>query len=165
MLMRFDPFREVDRLMGQVTAATRAMPLSFPMDAVRRGDEVVVQMDLPGIDPSAIDITADRGTLTVSAERRGKPAEGDQVLVGERPQGRFTRQVMLADTLDTEHLTADYDAGVLTITIPVAERAKPKRFEVRSAGTQTAIEPPTLEHDEEPERRNGASAELAGASA
>lgn len=164
MLMRFDPFREVDRLMGQVGAANRAMPLSFPMDAMRRGDEVVVQLDLPGVDPDAIEVTAERGTLTISAERRARPEEGAQVLVRERPQGRFTRQLMLADSLDTDRLAADYDSGVLTLTIPVAEQAKPRRVAVTSGGSQHTIEAhgtettsPEAAQGEEPEA-NGAAA-------
>jgi HSP20 family protein len=134
MLMRFDPFRDVDRLMdqlsGQATRATR----SFPMDAFRRGDRFVVDLDLPGIDPGAIDLTVDRNVLTIRAERQATREQGDEVLVSERPQGTFTRQLLLGDTLDPERLQASYEHGVLTITIPVAEQAKPRRIEVSSPG-------------------------------
>jgi HSP20 family protein len=141
MLIRFDPFREVDRLMDQLTTAQTATTRSFPMDATRRGDRVVVQLDLPGVDPASIDLTAERGTLTIRAERRPSRQEGDELLVAERPQGVFARQLLLSDTLDTDALTASYDQGVLTIEVPVAERARPRRIEVsRGEAGPAAIE-------------------------
>jgi HSP20 family protein len=134
VLLRFDPFRDVDRLFAQLGAAPTQTVRSFPMDAVRRGDQVVVQLDLPGIDPGSIDVTTERGALTIRAERRGAQQEGDQVLVAERPQGTFTRQIVLGENLDVDALHAAYDQGVLTITIPVAQQAKPRRVEVTSTG-------------------------------
>ncbi len=141
MLMRFDPFRDIDRLWDQVSGATARAPRSFPMDAFRRGDEFVIQLDLPGLDPQQIDIDVERNALTIRAERRAQRQEGDEVLVLERPQGTFTRQLLLGDTLDSDRLQATYDHGVLTITIPVAEQAKPRRIQVTSGGEQ----PETIE--------------------
>ena len=141
MLLRFDPFRDVDRLMDQVTAAAARAPRSFPMDAFRRGDNFVIQLDLPGLDPNAIDLDIDRNALTIRAERQPTAQEGDEILVLERPNGTFTRQLLIGDTLDKERLEASYDHGVLTITIPVAERAKPRRIEVSSGSGQ----PQTIE--------------------
>lgn len=138
MLMRTDPFRELDRLTQQFFGAspgsapgTWSRPTAMPMDAYREGDAYVIALDLPGVDPDAIDIDVERNMLTIKAERRPS-AKGDEVQVelSERPLGAFSRQVMLADTLDTEHIDADYDAGVLTLRIPIAERAKPRKITI-----------------------------------
>lgn len=128
MLLRFDPFREMDRVIDQAMQATRRP--SFPMDAYRHGDTVVVHFDLPGVDPASIDIEYERQILTVRAERSWRPVEGDEVLAAERVHGKFTRQLLLGDGLDTERLHASYENGVLTITIPVAEKAKPRKIAV-----------------------------------
>ena len=131
MLMRFDPFRDFDRVWEQMAseqAGRRAR--SFPMDAYRRGDEFVVHFDLPGVDPGAIEIDVDRSILTVRAERRFEQQQGDEILVTERPQGTYTRQLMLGEQLDTDRIEAGYDRGVLTLTIPVAERAKPRKVQI-----------------------------------
>jgi len=132
MLMRYDPFRELDRLAQQVWRAPVTAP-SAPMDAYRRGDQFVVEFDLPGVAPDSIDLTVDRNVLTVRAARERRTAEGDEVLVAERPYGEFTRQLFLGDTLDTDHIQADYDQGVLTLTLSVAEKAKPRRVEIAQA--------------------------------
>ena len=137
MLMRTDPFRELDRITQQFldgTTGSWTRPSAMPMDAYRDGDAYVIAFDLPGVDPDAIDIDVERNMLTVKAERRPL-AKGDEVQVelSERPLGVFSRQIMLADTLDTEHIDADYDAGVLTVRIPIAERAKPRKISI-SAG-------------------------------
>ena len=133
MLMRFDPFREFDRLLGQSPGGGAR---SFPMDAYRRGDEFVIHFDLPGIDPDQIDLTVDRNVLTVRAERHFDQQSGDEILITERPQGTYTRQIMLGDSLDGHAVTAGYDRGVLTLTIPVAEQAKPRKVQV-TARTDT----------------------------
>ena len=130
MLMRFDPFRDFDRTLQQLSQASQAATRSFPMDAYRRGDEFVVHFDLPGVQPDAIDITVDNNVLTVSAERHWPEGSQDEVLVHERPEGRFVRQVMLGEQLDTEQLKAGYQGGVLTLTIPIAERAKPRKIAI-----------------------------------
>jgi HSP20 family protein len=131
MVMRFDPFREFDRLAQAVTQhGAAARPSPTPMDAYRQGDRVVVQFDLPGVDPGSIDLTVEKDVLTVRAERRWQPKEGQEVVVAERPQGTFTRQLFLGESLDADHVDSSYDHGVLTITIPVAEQAKPRKVEV-----------------------------------
>jgi HSP20 family protein len=132
MLMRTDPFRELDRVTQQVfgTAGTWSRPTAMPMDAYRSGDEFVVAFDLPGVDPGAIDLDVERNVLTVRAERRPATGEGVEMQVAERPLGVFSRQLFLGDGLDTEHIRASYEAGVLTLRIPVAERAKPRKITV-----------------------------------
>ncbi|MEU3459181.1 Hsp20/alpha crystallin family protein [Streptomyces sp. NPDC006733] len=135
MLMRTDPFREMDRIVQQLTATsgTWSKPSVMPMDAYREGDEYVIAFDLPGMSPEALDIDVERNMLTVKAERRPvAKGEAVQVELSERPLGVFSRQVMLADTLDTEHIHAEYDAGVLTLRIPIAERAKPRKIAIGS---------------------------------
>jgi HSP20 family protein len=134
MLMRTDPFRELDRLTQQVFGTqpgTWTRPTAMPMDAYRSGDQFVVSFDLPGVDPDAIELDVERNVLTVKAERR-PVATGEQVemQVAERPLGVFSRQLFLGDTLDTDHIDASYDAGVLTLRIPIAEKAKPRRITI-----------------------------------
>ncbi|RAS69942.1 HSP20 family protein [Lentzea atacamensis] len=133
MLMRTDPFRELDRLTQQVfgTPGTWSRPTAMPMDAYRDGDQFVVCFDLPGVTPDAIELDVERNVLTVRAERRpvGKDVE---MQVSERPLGAFSRQLFLGDTLDTDHIDAKYDAGVLTLRIPIAERAKPRKIAISS---------------------------------
>ncbi|MFF9431876.1 Hsp20/alpha crystallin family protein [Streptomyces sp. NPDC014746] len=132
MLMRTDPFRELDRLTQQLTGpGTWSRPSAMPMDAYREGDEYVVAFDLPGVTADAIDIDVERNMLKVKAERRPAAKTDDvQMELSERPLGVFSRQIVLADTLDTERIRADYDAGVLTLRIPIAERAKPRKISV-----------------------------------
>ena len=140
MLMRTDPFRELDRLTQQVFGnqpGTWTRPTAMPMDAYRSGDHFEVSFDLPGVDPDAIELDVERNVLTVKAERR-PVATGEHVemQVAERPLGMFSRQLFLSDTLDTEHIDASYDAGVLTLRIPVAQKAKPRRITI-TASTDT----------------------------
>ncbi|SFW87238.1 Hsp20/alpha crystallin family protein [Amycolatopsis australiensis] len=144
MLMRTDPFRDFDRFAQQVfgaaTPGTWSKPAPMPMDAYRAGDQFVICFDLPGVDPGAIELDVERNVLTVKAERRPLPTDGDvQLQVSERRLGVFSRQLFLGDTLDADHITADYDAGVLTVRIPVAEKAKPRRIEVTGSGEQREI--------------------------
>jgi HSP20 family protein len=132
-LIRFDPFREFDRMFDQ--AVNQARQPSFPMDAYRSGDTITVRFDLPGVDPSSIDIEYERQALTVSAERSWRPTEGDQLLAAERVHGKFQRQILLGEGLDAEGLKATYENGVLTVTIPVAEKAKPRKINVEVDGS------------------------------
>ncbi|KIX76517.1 Hsp20/alpha crystallin family protein [Streptomyces sp. JL4002] len=137
MLMRTDPFREMDRIVQQLsgTSGTWSKPSVMPMDAYREGDVYVIAFDLPGVSPDAVDIDVERNMLTVRAERRPvTQADSVKVELSERPLGVFSRQVMLADTLDTERIEADYDAGVLTLRIPIAERAKPRKISISGSG-------------------------------
>src|SRR5690348_3017046 len=138
MLMRTDPFRELDRLTQQVLGTT-ARPAAMPMDAWRHGDSFYVCLDLPGIDPGSIDLTVEQNVLTVRAERVPVQADGAQMIVAERPSGTFTRQVFLGETLDAENIAADHAAGVLTLTIPVREAAKPRSIQVTSSDTRQAV--------------------------
>ncbi|MGW0876025.1 Hsp20/alpha crystallin family protein [Streptomyces sp. NPDC002740] len=142
MLMRTDPFRELDRLAQQLTggAGTWTRPTAMPMDAYREGEEYVIALDLPGVVKDAIDIDVERNMLTVKAERRPVTKADDvQVELSERPLGVFSRQLVLADTLDTERITADYDAGVLTLRIPIAERAKPRKIAIGGTSDRPQI--------------------------
>jgi HSP20 family protein len=136
MLMRFDPFRELDRLTEHMGGGQARR--SFPMDAYRRGDGFIVNFDLPGVDSESIELTVERNVVTVKAERSFDFRDADEVLVAERPQGTFSRQLLLGDTLDGENIAADYENGVLTLTIPVAAAAKPRRVQVGgSSGAQS----------------------------
>jgi len=134
MLMRTDPFRELDRLTQQVlgnTAGTWSRPTAMPMDAYRAGEQFVVAFDLPGVSPDAIELDVERNVLTVKAERRpAATGEHVEMQVAERPLGVFSRQLFLGETLDAEHIDASYDAGVLTLRIPIAEKAKPRKISI-----------------------------------
>jgi HSP20 family protein len=138
MLMRVDPFSELDRLTERVFG-TLARPAVMPMDAYQADGHFVARFDLPGVEPSSIDLTVEKNVLTVSAERQWEPAEGQQVVLAERPQGRFGRQLFLGENLDIDQVTASYDQGVLTVSIPVAEQAKPRKIEINGGHAQ-AIE-------------------------
>jgi HSP20 family protein len=140
MLMRTDPFRELDRLTRQVfggNAGTWSRPTAMPMDAYRDGDRFVVAFDLPGVSPEAIELDVERNVLTVKAERRPVVTEQQvEMQVAERPLGVFSRQLFLGDTLDTEHIDAGYEAGVLTLRIPIAEKAKPRKITIAATDSE-----------------------------
>ncbi len=144
MLMRYDPFRELDRFTDQLFGSPTRAPW-VPMDAVRHGDTVEARFDLPGVAPESIDVTVERNVLTVTAERSWWPAEGDEILVRERPQGRFSRQLLLGDALDGDRVLANYEHGVLRVTIPVAEQAKPRKVEIHVGQTQALPGQETVE--------------------
>jgi HSP20 family protein len=131
MLMRFEPFREFDRLTEAVLTERQARPV--PIDAYRRGNEFTVLFDLPGVDSRFIELTVEKDLLTVRATRGWVRAEGDQIQIAERPQGDFIRQLFLGEGLDRDNIGAAYEDGVLTLTIPVAEEAKPRRVEITHA--------------------------------
>lgn len=136
MLMRTDPFRELDRLTQQVMG-TQSRPAAMPIDAYRKEHEFLVQFDLPGVDPDSIDLTVERNVLTVHASRSRPENDDIEMLIAERPQGTFSRQLFLGETLDADNIEADYASGVLTLRIPVAERAKPRRVEINSSDSRT----------------------------
>ena len=129
MVQRYDAFREFDRLTARVIDST-TRPSGARLDAYRDGDAFVIDIDLPGVDPAGIDVTVDRKVLTVRAERKRIEKDGVELVVAERPMGPVSRQVFLSDTLDTDRLEAKYDTGVLTLTIPVTEKAAPRKFEI-----------------------------------
>lgn len=146
MLMRSDPFRELDRLAQDMltTVGTRLRPVMMPMDAYRTDDKVVVHFDLPGIDPESVDLTVERNVLTISGQRTWEPGEEVEVMVAERPHGTFSRQLFLGEGLDTEHVEARYTDGVLTVTVPLVEQAKPRKVEITAGdGGARAIETTT----------------------
>ena len=139
MVLRYDPFREFDRATQQ-PVGTRRRPRMMPMDAYRRGDRFVIHFDLPGIEPEAIDLTVEKNRMIVKAERSWTHAEGDEVLAAERPEGSFSRQVLLGEGLDLERVEAKYDVGVLTVVIPVAETAKQRQVPISRVTEATVID-------------------------
>ncbi len=138
MLMRTDPFRELDRLTDAMFG-TATRPAAMPMDAYREGDAFVVHLDLPGVDADTIDLTVEQNVLTIHAERKRPYDQGAERLVAERTYGVFSRQLFLGETLDVDNLTADYDAGVLTIKLPVAEQAKPRKVQISGGSSHKEI--------------------------
>ena len=154
MLLNYDPFdtfRALERLTG--TARNQASS-GMPMDVYRAGDHFVASFDLPGVDPGSIDVSVEGNSLTVSAARTAPSSDGDY-LVAERPRGRYSRQLMLGRDLDLDRLHASYTDGVLTLTIPVADKAKPRRIEIEHAGGTTSIEG-AAHHDAAQGQRQGA---------
>jgi len=142
-VLRFDPFRDLDRMTEQLLGASSAaarVPRFMPMDLYRSGDHYVLHADLPGIDPGSVDVNVDNGTLTIRAERSSRTEQDVQWLTNERFTGTFQRQLSLGDGIDTEAISATYDNGVLSVTIPVAEKAKPRRIEVTGHSNRQVIE-------------------------
>ena len=136
MLMRTDPFRDFDRLTQQVFGnGTSSRPTIMPMDAWREGDSFVLEFDLPGVDEESLDIDVERNVLTIKAERSARHGDSE-ILASERPKGVFSRQLVLGDNLDLDNVQASYDAGVLRLRVPVAERAKPRKIAVDTVPSQ-----------------------------
>ncbi|MCV7098993.1 Hsp20/alpha crystallin family protein [Mycobacterium palustre] len=137
MPMRTDPFRELDRFAQQVMG-TAARPAVMPMDAWREGEQFVVEFDLPGINADSLDIDIERN-VTVRAER---PAvdPNREMLATERPRGVFSRQLVLGENLDTDRIEAAYHEVVLSLRIPVAEKAKPRKISVARGNGHKAID-------------------------
>ena len=138
MLMRTDPFRDFDRLTESVFG-TSARPAVMPMTAYREDGHFVVHLDLPGISADSIDLTVEQNVLTVHAERKAPEAGGAERVVDERSYGVFSRQLFLGDTLDSDKLAASYEAGVLTLRIPIAEKAKPRKVEITTSEPRKEI--------------------------
>jgi HSP20 family protein len=126
-----DPFRQMDRMTNQLLSGTRT-PMGMPMDVWQADDGFHVSLDLPGVDPESVDITTERNILTITAERRAEYQQGQNVVIAERPQGTFTRQLQLGETVDTENIEASYGDGVLRLTIPITQAAQPRRVQVRT---------------------------------
>ncbi len=137
MLMRTDPFRDFDRLAQQVLG-TMIRPAAMPMDAWREGDLFIVEFDLPGVDVNSLNLDVERNVLTVHAQRP-EPDPDREMISSERARGVFSRQLFLSDTLDTDAIEANYAGRVLRLTIPVAEKAKPRRIEITSKTDKTPI--------------------------
>jgi HSP20 family protein len=131
VLVRSDPFRDIDRLFQHALAGTGERGWGMPMDAYRKDGTFLLQLDIPGIPADAVELNVDNHVLTVKATRHAPSMqEGVEPVMSERPYGEFTRQILLGDNLDTGRIEAEYDAGVLTVKIPVAEHAKPRKIEV-----------------------------------
>ena len=144
--MQFDPFRDVERLTAQLlgtSPGSARAPLVMPMDLYRSGDHYVLHADMPGVDPGSVDISVDGGLLTVKAKRSERTEHDVQWLASERFTGSYMRQLSLGQDIDADHIAATYQNGVLTITLPLAERAKPRRIEITPGAREetTAIEP------------------------
>jgi HSP20 family protein len=142
-VLRFDPFRDLDRLTEQLLGTTQGSaraPRFMPMDLYRSSDHYVLHADLPGVDPGSIDVNVEGGTLTIKAERTGRTEQDVQWLSSGRYTGTFMRQLSLGDDIDADAISATYANGVLTVTIPVAEKAKPRRIEVSAAPEHASIE-------------------------
>jgi HSP20 family protein len=137
MLMRTDPFRDLDRWTQQVLG-TAARPAVMPMDAWREGDEFVVEFDLPGVTEDSLNLDVERNVLTVHAERPGLNQDREMVSA-ERPRGVFSRQLFLGDNLDADRIQASYHNGVLRLSIPVAEKAKPRRIKIAGSDEKRSI--------------------------
>ena len=138
MATRFDPFQEMDRMLGQMFAADRASA-TMPMDLYRSGDHYVLHVDLPGVDPGTIDVNVEDRTLTIRAQRSARTEQDVQWLAKERPVGTYARQLTVGRGLALDSISATYTDGVLTLTIPVAEEAKPRRIEVQHGASTAQI--------------------------
>jgi HSP20 family protein len=141
-VLRFDPFRDLDRMTEQLlgaSAGTGRVPRFMPMDLYRAGDHYVLHADLPGIDPGSVHVDVENGTLTIRAERSERTEEGVQWIASERFAGTYQRQLALGEGIDAGRIAATYENGVLTVTLPVAERAKPRRIEVTTADAPQAV--------------------------
>ncbi len=134
MAMSFDPFNELDRLAGSVMGL-RQGPRFMPVDLYRDGDQYILNADLPGIDPGSVDVDVDGQLLTIRAQRTASSADGAKWLSQERPSGSYLRQFSLGDGVDPERISAHYDNGVLSVVLPVSERAKPRKIEIQSTST------------------------------
>jgi HSP20 family protein len=169
MLIRSDPFRDLDRfaqMFFQQSPAARAaaLPTAMPMDAYREGNRLAIHFDLPGVDPDSIDLTVEKNVLTVRAERTWEPTEGQQIIVSERPQGTFSRQIFLGEGLDTENIEASYKHGVLTLFLPIAEQPKPRKVAITTEGNGYGDKPqPSI--GQQPAGEQPAGQESVGASA
>jgi HSP20 family protein len=143
-VLGFDPFRDMDRLASRLSnlpVPNGRTPAFMPMDLFRAGDHYILTADLPGVDPGSIDIGIDNNTLTIKAERTARTEDSVQWIASERFTGSFLRQLSLGDGIDTDGISASYENGVLTVTIPVADKAKPRRVQIRTGGDRTVVEP------------------------
>jgi len=151
-VIRFEPFRDpFERLISMAASGTRA-PLGMPMDVYRAADgSYHVEADLPGVNPDSVEVTVEHGTLTIRADRMPNYGESEQVIVAERPQGSFTRQLSLGEGVDSENLTAGYADGVLHVTIPVSPKTQARRIEItRGPSGSRTISGSTVEQGDAP---------------
>ena len=153
MARTFDPFREMDRFFGDVTRASGSSA-GMPMDLYRTDDEFIAEIDLPGVAPASTDIDSEERTLTVRAERVAQQVEGAEWLTRERPAGTFARQLTLGHGVAADQITADFADGVLTLRIPMAEQAKPRKISVSHTSREQQIEGEVADRTEAPEAGN-----------
>ena len=149
-MLRFDPFSDLDTLTrGLLTgqAGSNRTPRFMPMDLCKIDDHYLLTADLPGVDPGSVDVDVDGGTLTISAHRTPRSDDGVQWLTNERFFGTYRRQLSLGEGIDASAISATYENGVLTVTIPLAERAKPRKIDVAHGGAQQSIEPTTVDSE------------------
>jgi HSP20 family protein len=142
-VLGFDPFRDIDRLASRLASTPVSggrTPQFMPMDLYRAGDHYQLHADLPGVDPGSVDIGVDNNTLTIKAERTGRSEDNVQWIASERFTGTYLRQLSLGEGVDTENISASYENGVLTVTIPVADRAKPRRVPIETRGERQVVE-------------------------
>jgi HSP20 family protein len=140
MVMRYDTFRDLDRVTQQLAGGGRQRPSGMLMDAYRRGERFFLHFDLPGVKADHIELTVEKNVLTVKAERGWEPKEGDEILVAERPEGIFHRQVLLGEGVDTDAVDARYVDGVLTVEIPVSSKAQARRITVERGAAERAVD-------------------------
>ena len=141
-VLRFDPFRELDRMSEQLLglpAGSPRVPRFMPMDLYRSGDHYVLHADLPGVDPGSVDVSVDNGTLTIRAQRSSRTEDGVEWLASERFTGTYMRQLALGDGIDADRIGATYENGVLTLTLPLAEKDKPRRIDVAVTGDAPVV--------------------------
>jgi len=148
-VLRFDPFRDLDRLTEQMLGApvgSARTPRFMPMDLYRAADHYVLHADLPGVDPGSVDVSVDNGTLTLRAERSGRTDDSIEWLTNERFTGSYMRQLALGDGVDTDRIAATYENGVLTVTIPLAEKVKPRRIHIDTAPDARVVSSASEQH-------------------
>jgi len=147
-LSSFDPFSTFDRILSGsgFGESGAARSLGLPVDIYQDDDKFIIEIDAPGIDPDHLDLQVERNRLSVSGERPAR--HGGQALLCERPHARFTRQILLGSDLDTEHVAADYENGVLTITIPMKNQARARRIQISGTSGRQAID---AESSEQPD--------------
>ncbi|MGC8628370.1 MAG: Hsp20/alpha crystallin family protein [Acidimicrobiales bacterium] len=146
MLTRFDPVVDLERITSELLGPLSRRSAVMPLDAYRHEDNWIVKVDLPGVDPSTIDVTVDRNILRIEATRDWQPSEGDKVLALERPRGSFTRQLMLGEDVDSGAINAEYRDGVLTVVLPVSEQAKPRKVAISTGSPSNVVEVTSSEH-------------------
>jgi len=147
-VLRFDPFSDIDAMargLLSTQSGTSRSPRFMPMDLYKVDDHYVLTADLPGVDPGSVDVSVDNGTLTLTAHRSARSEDSVQWLASERFFGTYRRQLALGEGIDSTKISATYENGVLTVTIPLAERAKPRRVEVTHGGAAKSIQPTTVE--------------------
>ena len=147
-MLRFDPFSDIDAMargLLSTQSGTSRSPRFMPMDLYKVDDHYVLTADLPGVDPGSVDVSVDNGTLTLTAHRSARSEDSVQWLASERFFGTYRRQLALGEGIDSTKISATYENGVLTVTIPLAERVKPRRVEVTHGGAAKSIQPTTVE--------------------